>query len=648
VTSARTLWAEGQRSLFVPESSWKPPQGPLPMLSGIDIGLDTETYDRGLAEERGPGWVDRNGKLCGVSVAWADQAIYVPVSHPETECRPLPEVITWVEYLFRHCRVHFFNIGYDVGWLQASGCRVWPERAEDGGTMAFIADENHQSYSLDACCARAGILGKDETLLREAAAAAGIHKNIKAGIHRLPARYVGPYAEQDAASTLQLCKKLWPTLVEEETVDAYRTEMNLYPVTNAMRRRGIRVSEAGVRAAQDQVRLMEEEVMSSITVPWRGGCTIEDLRSAERLSKLFDEENIAYPRTAKTNAPSFQAQWLDRLTHPLGRKVRRARQLHDLHEKFLGFYILDYETMGRVHAEIRQLRAVTHRFSYSNPPLQQMPSRDEVLAPLVRNAFLPEEGQHWLSADFKSQEPRLNVHYAYKCRKHARRAGINMGDIEGVVHYYRTDPDPDFHTLGARVLGLSRREAKDLNQGLTYRMSAGLLAVHLNKSPEEAERLWNLYHARIPYISGISKFAEKCAKDNGHVRMIDGARRHYPLWQPKHDRVVGGFAYREEAERRWPNQTLERAFAYQAGNSVIQGSAARQVKRAMVAIYRAGITPLVTLHDEIGASVSSAREVETIGELMIDAVKLVMPVTVDLEIGPTWGKAKTDYRKVFA
>jgi DNA polymerase I-like protein with 3'-5' exonuclease and polymerase domains len=304
--------------------------------------------------------------------------------------------------------------------------------------------------------------------------------------------------------------------------------------------------------------------------------------------------------------------------------------------------------MGRVHAEIRQLRAVTHRFSYSNPPLQQMPSRDEVLAPLVRNAFLPENGQHWLSADFKSQEPRLNVHYAYKCRNLAKRLGIEMGDIEGVVRYYRTDPDPDFHSLGAKVLGLTRREAKDLNQGLTYRMSAKLLAVHLNKPEEEAAELWNLYHARIPYISGISKCAEHQAKVNGFVRMIDGARRHYPLWQPKKHRVPGGFAYREEAERRWPDQPLERAFAYQAGNSVIQGSAARQVKRAMVAIHRAGIVPLVTLHDEIGASVGTAREVETIGELMIDAVKLVMPVTVDLEVGSTWGKAKTDYRKVLA
>lgn len=644
-----TLHADGQLALFTPTSTWHPPVGPLPMLANIDIGLDTETRDNGLANDRGPGWVRRDGYICGVSVAWEDRAIYVPVRHPDTECRPIQEVIAWIEHLLRHCRVHFFNVSYDMGWLQAEGCTVWPERAEDGGTMAFITDENYSTYNLEDCCARAGIPGKDETLLREAAASLGIQPksgSIKHGIWRMPARFVGPYAEQDAASTLQLCKRTMPILEEEGTVDAYRTEMDLYPVTNAMRWRGIRVSTDEIEKSQKIVQRLEIETLEEVDTPWRRRCTIDDIRSPKKLAELFDAENLPYPRTPKTNEPSFQAQWLEQLEHPLGKKIRRARKLHDLWEKFLGTYILGFEHLGRIHAEIRQLRAVTHRFSYSNPPLQQMPSRDEELAPLVRNAFLPEDGEQWLASDFKNQEPRLIIHFSYLAQKHARKYGISMGDIEGTVRYYREDPNPDFHTLGASLMGITRKAAKDYNQGLTYRMSAHKLAGHLNIAKDEAEDIWNMYHERIPYISGIAKYAQRVAQDRGYVRMIDGARRHYPLWQPKSNREAGGFARLDAAQRQWPGQVLERAFAYQAGNAVTQGSAARQMKRAMVIVHNAGYKPLITLHDELGVSVSSPKMCEEIGELMCSAIKLVVPITVDLECGSSWGKAKTPYEKV--
>jgi DNA polymerase I-like protein with 3'-5' exonuclease and polymerase domains len=654
--TTRTILADGQQSLFVPSSDWRPPTH-LPSLRGVDVGLDTETRDNGLARGRGPGWVYRDGYIIGVSVAWDDASspggvasIYVPVRHPDTENRDIGEVIVWVEDILRHCRVHFFNISYDMGWLFAEGCTVWPERSEDGAAMAFVADENHQEYSLDACCSRAGIPGKDETLLREAAAALGVQPlngSVRHGLYRLPARYVGPYAAADAAASLTLCRRLQPTLEAEGTVGAYRTEMDLFPCTNAMRWRGIRVSTEAAERAQVTVRGMLRDTLDSIDTPWQRRPTLDDLRSPGRLAQIFDAEGVPYPRTPKTNEPSFQAKWLEQLAHPVGKKIRRARQLGDLDEKFLGTYILDYEHRGRIHAEIRQLRAVTHRFAYSDPPLQQTPSRDEILAPLVRNVFLPEDGELWLAADFKGQEPRLVTHFAYLSRKDAKKYGIDMGDIDAVVNYYRTDPNPDFHTLGAKMMGVSRKEAKDWNQGMTYRMGAEKLAGHLNISHEEAEDIWNLYHRTIPHISGLARYAERKAQDRGYVKMIDGARRHYSLWQPKKGRESGGFAFRSAAEQRWPNQPLERAFAYQAGNSLSQGSAARQIKRSMVAMYQAGHLPSLQMHDEVCKSVTSARECRDIGGLMMDAVRLVIPVTVDLEVGPTWGKAKKNYLEVF-
>jgi DNA polymerase I-like protein with 3'-5' exonuclease and polymerase domains len=85
---------------------------------------------------------------------------------------------------------------------------------------------------------------------------------------------------------------------------------------------------------------------------------------------------------------------------------------------------------------------------------------------------------------------------------------------------------------------------------------------------------------------------------------------------------------------------LERAFTYRAMNRLMQGSGARQTKRAMVACYREGIPLLIQMHDELGASVASEAVGERIAELMRTVVKLVVPVRVDLEFGRTWGSAK--------
>lgn len=642
--------ADGQLDLMPPASDWHPPVGDLPMLRDVTIGLDTETKDGGLARGKGPGWVFHDGYVLGVSVAWPGGCIYVPVRHPDTENRPITEVIAWVEHLLRHCHVCFFNMGYDMGWLQAEGCTVWPERAEDGHALAFMLDENYDEFDLDSCCGRAGILGKDETLLDEAAASLGIQRingSVKHGLWRMPGKYVGPYGEQDAISTLELCRLLRPLVEAEGTMDAYQTEIKLRRVTNAMRWRGIPVSTTAAERAKLKIEGLAAQMLSTIEVPWQGGCTIEDLRSPERLAKLFDAEGVEYPRTDKTKQPSFKAQWLEHLDHPLGAKVRNARKMVDLAEKFLGTYILGYEHRGRIHASIRELKPVTHRFAYADPPLQQMPSRDGELAPLIRNVFEPEEGTHWLAADFKGQEPRLNVHYAFLAKKEARKIGIDMGDIDAFVRYYREDPDPDLHQFNANLMGVTRKEVKDMTQAMTYRAGFKKIAGVLNLEMDFAESRWNKFHETFPYIGGLARYAEAMAQKRGYVRMIDGARRHYSLWQPKSDREKGGYAFRAQAEKKWPGQPLERAFCYQAANGVVQGSAARQMKRAMVHMYEAGYLPSITMHDENGANVTSARECREIGEIMSNAVRLVVPVTVDLEVGKTWGTAKVSYEKVF-
>lgn len=657
---AKHLHVEGQLPLWMLDSSWSPPVGPLPLIRDDDIAIDTETRDNGLARGTGPGWHTRDGYVLGASVAWSGGSIYVPVAHPDTECRPIGEVVAWIDHLMLHNRCHFFNGPYDLGWMRAEGCKVWPERMEDGQAMAVLSDENWDTYSLDDCCARIGIPGKDETLLREAAASLGIGKingSIKHGLWRMPARYVGPYAEQDAVATLEQCRRQMRVLESEQTVGAYRTEIALMEVIHHMKKRGIRVSESAATEAQAKIRVRVREELVRIETPplWHRRATIDDLRSPTKLAEIFNHHGIEYPVTAKTKQPSFTKDFLKKNGSPTAKLVMLCRQLEDLGEKFLGTYILEHVHRGRIHPEIHQLRdedggARTLRLSISNPPMQQMPSRDPELAPIIRGAFLPEEGTHWLAADLKGQEPRLVTHYAKIAEKAAAKYNIRMGGIDEFVEYYRHDPNPDAHAFTAKILGLTRKETKDLTQALSYRMSAKKLAWHLNCSLEDASEKWTLFHTKIPYIQGLAKFAEMRARTHGYVAMIDGARRHFPFWQqPRRDREgdeeESTYARRAEAEKLWPNSVLERAFAFQAGNSLIQGSAARQIKKSLVDCYRAGYLALLSVHDENDFSVTSPRECEEIGELMENAIKLTIPVTTDREVGVSWGKATTDYRK---
>ena len=653
----------GQGQLFPPVSSWVPYVGPLPMVRDTLIAIDTETRDGGLEKGRGPGSVYNDGYILGVSAAWNNNSIYVPVRHPDTDNRDLSGVIQWVEYLLRHNRCVFFNGGYDLAWLIAEGCTIWPERMEDAQAQNILLDENWDSYSLDNCCARQGIPGKDEAGLNEAAASYGIPKGqVKANLWRLPARYVGPYAEQDAVATLALYEAQVPLLEAEGLMQAYRTEIELMEVIHGMRKRGIRVSTDEAERAQRAIRQNVLDTLRQIETPsnWGRKATIADIRSPQRLADIFDDKGIAYQRTAKADLPSFTKDWLSKDGSEVSRLVRRARQLDDLAEKFIGTYILGHTHRGRIHAEIHQLPkgsggksddagggAKTTRLAYSNPPLQQMPSKDEELAPIIRGVFLPEQDTTWLAADFQSQEPRITCHYAYKSRNLAKMHGINMGPIDELVHYYCTDPKPDTHEFTAKLLGKPRPKAKELNLSLTYRMGAKELASRLNIPEAEGWTLWKLYHEKVPWVSGLASFAELQGKSRGYVVMIDGARRHFPLWQPVRSKKDIGYARWDAAQARWPGQMLERAFAFQAGNSLVQGSAARQTKRAMVNLHKAGYASMVTLHDEVGLCVTSPRQCEEIGEIMSTAVKLVVPVAVDLEVGETWGKAKTNYKEWF-
>jgi DNA polymerase I-like protein with 3'-5' exonuclease and polymerase domains len=243
--------------------NWQIPQE-LPDLRRVGIvALDTETNDEGLRADRGSGWPWRGGRVAGISVAWrADgemHAIYVPLRHPGTDNFDPDRVYLWLKDLVASgVRIVTLNGVYDWGWLRTDGGIVMPpsKHLEEVGALATIVDENQRRYSLDALCERYDLPGKDMTLLNEGIEALGFASgrqkiDAREYIWQMPARYVGPYAENDAIATLLLFEGLNPVLDQEGTRDAYRLEVDLMPVVMEMRCRGIRIDQDAAEKARD-------------------------------------------------------------------------------------------------------------------------------------------------------------------------------------------------------------------------------------------------------------------------------------------------------------------------------------------------------------------------------------------------------------
>lgn len=425
-----------QMPLIVPDSDWSKPSE-LPDLRKIGtIALDTENKDDGLAQGRGPGWALGAGHVCGVGVAWRTgteiQRIYVPVSHPDTDCFPREQVSRWLKDITKTNRVVFQNAPYDVGWMSTDLGVPVPGTIDDIGCQAVMINESHRPvqgfnkpYSLDAICHRLGVPLKDEALLREAANVYGIKDSeVKANLWRMPARYVGPYGQQDPASTLAAWELQQPELVEQNLEDAYRLEMDLIPMVHEMRRRGIRLDVEGAHRAAELLELRRDQKLKELRDRIKGpALSMNEIRNQKWIVQTFTNEGVEF--NEKDGKASFEKDWMrqgyvgryesGRQGHWLPQIIAEIKQCHDAADKFIRGFLIDYAHRGRIHASINQFKSEdggtrTHRFSYSDPPLQQMPSRPEKfleewvltgeIAKEIRGLFLPERGEKWFSPDY--------------------------------------------------------------------------------------------------------------------------------------------------------------------------------------------------------------------------------------------------------
>ena len=635
--------------------TWTPPTT-LPDLRRVGVvGLDTETKDERLAAGLGSGWFCAAGYVCGFSVAYhedgAIRSFYVPLRHPISDNFDCKNAFAWLrDLLASDVRVVTMNGLYDYGWIRADAEIVMPpaERLEEIGAMAAAIDENRLHYGLEHLCAWRGIAGKDTAELEAGAVAIGLPKktNVRANIWRLPARFVGPYAEADAAATLALFENFEPVLDQENTRGAYRLDVDLLPLVHEMRRRGIRIDADAAQKARDTLIAKRDTILAELADKLDASTGIDEIHSRKWLVSTFDQHKIIYPRTPKGN-PSFragQSGWLDRHEHWLPRLIAKAKRYHHAATNFVDGHILKHVVAGRIHSELHPFRAEdggakSSRFSYSDPPLQQMPSRDPEIGPLIRSVFLPEEGEIWLKPDASQQEFRLLVHYA---------ASLNLTGAHEAAEKYRTDPRADFHDYAAGITGLERSAAKNVNFAKIYGAREKKFSQMINKPLAEATALYAQYDRALPFAKQLAEICEATVKRDGYIELLDGARRHWNLWAPRGTWAKGaGPCDHDEAVRRINDEThpwyghnsLERTKLYTALNGLIQGSAARHTKKWMRDCYSHGIVPLLQMHDCLDCSVSTLEQAELIAGLGRAAVELSVPMVIDVAFGRTWGDA---------
>ena len=617
-------------SLFTRPSEWVPPDVFPDLSSAKEIAIDLETCDPNM-ESMGPGWPRKDGYIIGYAFAVDGWKGYFPVAHQGGGNLDRGMVERWVrETLLLPADKIMHNAAYDMGWLMAQGFEV-KGRIIDTLIAAPLVDENRFAYSLNSLGYDYLQETKSEQGLRDAAADFGVHP--KKELWKLPAMYVGGYAEQDAALTLKLWQYFKIVLRKEEVESMFDLESALLPVLIKMTSRGLRFDRDRCERTLREMRETEEALIKKVR---KVSGTPVDIWAAASIAQAFDALGLPYPKSA-TGLPSFTKTFLDTHPHELGKLIVQARELNKTHGTFLEPYFKFSHYDGRIHPHVNQLRSddggtVTGRLSMANPNLQQVPARHETIGPTVRSLFLPEEGEQWAALDFSSQEPRLLVHYA---------SLLDLPGASTMAQAYRDNPDTDFHQMVADMAQIKRKEAKTIGLGLMYGMGKGKLAAQLDMDVDAASELMQTFHQKVPFLKGtveaVMRRIEK-PSSGGAIRTLLGRKCRFPLWEPTQWGVHKALPYEEAQIKYGPR--IKRAMTYKGLNRLIQGSAADQTKAAMAALDKAGFTLLLQVHDEIALSVRSEDEAKEAAHIMLNAVNLEVPSKVDIEIGPSWGEAK--------
>lgn len=562
----------------------------------------------------------RKAHIVGFAFSWApDQAVYVPVRAPGGGHCSEQQALAVLRPLLEGASPAKTgqNLKYDIAVLKGVGIELGG-LAGDAMVASYLLSPADRSHGLDALARRH--LNYD-TVKIDTLIGSGADQTT---MDRVPIERVTPYACEDADVALQLSERLTRELREEDLHELFtELELPLIPVLAAMEWRGIRVDTDHLRTMSEQFERQLTSLEQSI---WQEAGKEFNVNSPQQLSAvMFEDMGLPVPRGRRTQTGySTASDVLEGLKgeHRVAELVLQYRELSKLKSTYADalLQMVNPDT-GRVHCSFNQTVTATGRLSSSDPNLQNIPVRTP-LGRRIRAAFVPgEQDMSLLSADYSQVELRIVAHCSGDPA--LRRAFAEDRDIHCFVAAQVHGVPED------EVTPAMRQQAKAVNFGIIYGQTPYGLSRALGIPTGEAEQFIAGYFERYPKVREFIGQTIDRARQFGYVKTLAGRKRRI-------EGIRSRGASRSAAERI-------------AVNTVIQGSAADLIKRAMIRIHRElpQVSPraamLLQIHDELVFEVPDAK-LETVREFvaasMTEALKIDVPLKVDTADGKNWAETK--------
>ena len=562
-------------------------------------------------------------KIVGVSFAVeAGEAAYLPLAHDYLGA-PAQLDRDWVLARLKPLlededkRKVGQNLKFDRNVLRNHGIEL-RGIAFDTMLESYVLDSTATRHNMDALAEK--YLGV-KTITFEEIAGKGVKQLT---FNQIELDKAAPYAAEDADITLRLHQALWPQLQAVPQLQSVlqTIELPLVPILADMERQGalISVGKLAEQSQQIETRLHQLEQQAFVIAGQEF-----NLASTKQLGEiLFEKLGLPVLKKTPKGAPSTAEEVLVELaeSYELPQLLLEHRTLAKLKSTYTDKLPLMVDPVsGRVHTSYHQAVTATGRLSSSEPNLQNIPIRSEE-GRRIRQAFIAAPGYKLVAADYSQIELRIMAHLS--------------GDA-GLLKAFAAGQDIHRATA-AEVMGVpveavtseQRRNAKAINFGLIYGMSAFGLAKQLGISRGQAQHYMDSYFARYPGVSDYMERTRLQAEEQGYVETLFGRRLYLP-------------------DIRARNQGVRKAAERAAINAPMQGTAADIIKLAMIKVagWIAGqeadsIRMLMQVHDELVFEVREERVddyLPTIQRLMSEAAELAVPLEVGIGVGENWDQA---------
>ena len=573
------------------------------------FALDTETT--------GLDYMD--AKLVGISLSVkSGEAAYIPLAHNHDDQLPEDLVLRELKPILesKKTKVIGQNIKFDRNILSRYGINL-NSIENDTMLMSYVLNSTASRHNLDALAQH--YLNYKTTTFEEVAG-----KGVKQITFDLvPIDKAVHYASEDADITFRLYEELKSKLAKEPILSALleEVEIPLIRVLSDMEQAGTLVNEKILKAQSknfsERISKLEKEAYGLADQEF-------NLGSPKQLQEIFFGQ-LNYPIIQKTpgGQPSTAENVLKQLAedYELPKIILEHRTLSKLKSTYTDKLPLQISAnTGRIHTSFNQTGTSTGRLSSSDPNLQNIPIRTED-GRRIRQAFESSKGYQLISADYSQIELRVMAHLS-------KDENLIKAFQEGQDIHSSTASEV-FEVNIKEVNSDQRRNAKAINFGLIYGISAFGLSKQLGINRNLAAEYMDIYFSRYP---GVRKYMEKIksdAKKIGYVETLFGRRLYLP-------EISTGNAIRRQAAERV------------AINAPVQGTAADIMKKAMLAVHDSLIKEkidaklILQVHDELVVE-SNKKDSERVAEIltnsMSNAAKLLVPLDVEIGIGKNWDQA---------